>query len=183
MKRLVLALFVGVVLVTACSSKAKDHNAQDVSFAQEMTGHHQQAIEMSTIQLGQGSSAKVKDLATRIKAAQDPEIQRMKGWLSMWGTPAQASSDGMDHGGMGSMGSGQGMMTEAQMGAFRGASGAALDRMFLTMMTEHHQGAVTMARTQLDKGSYGPAKALAQSIIDAQQQEIAEMQGLLADGI
>lgn len=183
MKRLVLALFLGVVLVTACSSKPKDHNAQDVSFAQDMTPHHQQAIEMSTIELAQGSSVKVKDLATRIKAAQDPEIQTMKGWLSTWGEPAPATSGGMDHGGMGNMGAGQGMMTDAQMGDFRAANGAALDRMFLTMMTAHHQGAVAMARTQLDKGSYGPAKALAQSIIDAQQMEIAEMQGLLADGI
>jgi len=182
-KRIVLTLFAGLALLTACSSKAKDHNAQDVTFAQEMIPHHEQAVEMSTIALAQGSSVKVKDLATRIKAAQDPEIQTMTGWLSSWGEPVQAGAGGMDHGDMGSMGSGQGMATDAQMGDFRAAQGADLDRMFLKMMTAHHQGAVAMARTQLDKGTYGPAKALAQSIIDSQQKELNEMQGLLNSGL
>lgn len=184
MKRFTLALLVGLLLVAACSGKAKDHNAQDVSFAQEMIGHHQQAVEMSTMALSQAASPKVKDLATRIKAAQDPEIQMMKGWLSSWDEPETASSGGTHHGGGGgTMASGTGMMTDAQMTELRGASGAAFDRMFLTMMIEHHQGAVTMARTEIEKGKHVPAKQLAQTIIDAQQKEITEMQGLLASGI
>jgi len=51
------------------------------------------------------------------------------------------------------------------------------------MMVGHHQGAVSMARTQLDTGKYEPAKQLAQAIIAAQEKEIAEMQGLLTGGI
>jgi len=181
-KRVALTLLAAAVLFGACSTKAKDHNAQDVSFAKEMTGHHQQAVEMATMALAQGSSPKVKDLATRIKAAQGPEIQKMNSWLSAWGE--KAGSGAMDHGGsMGSMGSGMGMMTEAQMKDLRAATGAAFDRMFLTMMVEHHQGAVTMARSQLDKGQYAPAKQLAQQIVDAQQKEITEMQGLLDNGL
>ena len=179
MKRIALSLFVGLLVVIGCSGKAKDHNAQDVSFAQDMIGHHQQAVEMSTMALSQAASSKVKDLATRIKAAQDPEIQMMKGWLSSWDEPETAGSGGMDHSGGGMTG----MMTDAQMTQLRGASGAEFDRIFLTMMIEHHQGAVTMARTELDKGKYEPAKQLAQTIIDAQQKEITEMQALLASGI
>jgi len=177
-KRTFLILFAALVAVTACSSKAEDHNAQDVSFAKEMTSHHRQAVEMSTMALAQGSSAKVKDLATRIKAAQDPEIQMMNGWISSWGE--KPSSGGMDHS---AMGSDMGMMTDAQMSDLRATSGPAFDRLFLSMMVGHHQGAVTMARTQLDKGKYQPAKQLAQSIITAQEKEIAEMQGLLTGGI
>jgi len=183
-KRIALTLFAGLAILAACSSKAEDHNAQDVSFAQEMIPHHQQAVEMSTMADAQASSAKVKDLATRIKAAQDPEIQAMKGWLSSWGEPTTASSGdmgGMDHGG-GDM-AGMGMMTDAQMSELRGATGAAFDRMFLTMMIEHHRGAVGMARTELDKGKYEPAKKLAQTIIDGQEKEITEMQGLLNGGL
>ena len=185
MKRIALLLFAGLVLVTACSDKAKDHNAQDVSFAQEMIPHHQQAVEMSDMALAQASSAKVKDLATRIKAAQGPEIEQMKGWLSSWGEPVAAKSDGgmagMNHGGggMGDM-TGMGMMTDTQMKELGAARGADFDRMFLTMMIGHHQGAVTMARTELDKGKHPPAKQLAQAIVDAQQKEISEMQGLLS---
>lgn len=188
MKRIALVLLAGLALV-ACSAKAKDHNAQDVSFAQGMIGHHRQAVEMSTMALAQGSSPQVKDLATRIKAAQDPEIQVMQGWLSSWGESETASSGGgggmpgMNHGGGGASEPSMGMMSDAQMTQLGAASGAGFDRMFLTMMIEHHKGAVTMAKTELDKGKYPPAKELAQTIIDAQEKEITEMQGLLGSGI
>lgn len=188
MKRIALLLFAGLVLVSACSNKAKDHNAQDVSFAQGMTAHHQQAVEMSEMALTQSSSAKVSDLATRIKAAQGPEIEQMKGWLSSWGEPAVAKSGsgmgGMNHGGGASSSdmSGMGMMNDAQMKELGAASGAEFDRMFLTMMIGHHQGAVTMARAEIANGKHAPAKQLAQAIVDTQQKEISEMQDLLSSG-
>ncbi|HVL03357.1 MAG TPA: DUF305 domain-containing protein [Acidimicrobiales bacterium] len=184
MRRIALTLFLGLALA-ACSDKAEDHNAQDVSFAQEMIPHHQQAVEMSDMALAQATSPKVKDLATRIKSAQGPEIQTMKGWLSTWGEPEAPASDdqgGMHHGGGGSS-SHTGMMTDAQMTELRAATGMGFDRMFLTMMIEHHRGAVQMSQTELDDGKYGPAKELAQTIIDAQQKEINEMQELLAGGL
>ncbi len=187
MRRIALTLFAGLAFVAACSEKAKDHNAQDVSFAQEMIPHHQQAVEMSTMALAQATSPKVQDLATRIKSAQDPEIRTMKGWLSTWGEPETAGSgsmDGMDHGGGGAgEGSGMGMMTEAQMAELGAAKGVEFDRMFLTMMIEHHRGAVEMSGTQLDKGKHAPAKQLAQTISDAQEREITEMRGLLDGGL
>jgi len=184
-KRIALILFAGLFLVTACSGEAKDHNAQDVSFARDMIAHHEQAVEMSTMAATQAASPRVKDLATRIQAAQDPEIVTMKGWLSAWGESEGASSGGsggMDHGGGGNMAS-TGMMSDAEMTEMRAATGPAFDRMFLTMMTEHHQGAVSMARTELDRGRFAPAKQLARTIIGAQEKEITEMQALLAGGI
>ncbi len=187
MKRIALILFAGLVLVAACSDKAEDHNAQDVTFAQEMIPHHQQAVEMADMAPAKASSDKVKDLAGRIKAAQGPEMATMKGWLSTWGEPAEASSSGgmagMDHGGGDMAGmAGMGMMTDAQMKELGAAGGAEFDRMFLTMMIAHHEGAVAMARTELEKGKFQPAKQLAQSIIDGQQKEITEMRGLLSGG-
>ena len=65
-------------------------------FAQMMIPHHQQAIEMAELALANSStSADVKRLAEQIKAAQDPEIQTMNGWLRQWGAPTRAT---MDHG-------------------------------------------------------------------------------------
>ena len=184
MKRIALFVLAGLVLVAACSEKAKDHNAQDVSFAQEMIPHHQQAVVMSDLALTQASSAKVKDLATRIKAAQGPEIEQMKGWLASWGEPVEAKSGGMagmDHGG-GDM-AGMGMLDDGQMGSLKASNGAEFDRLFLTGMISHHEGAVAMGRTELEKGKHQPAKQLAQSIIDGQQKEITEMRGLLDSGL
>ena len=54
-------------------------------------------------------------------------------------------------------------------------AGAAFDLMFLSRMTQHHQGAVTMAKEALTKAGHPEIKQLARRISDAQQQEIAQM--------
>ena len=92
---------------------------------------------MSETALKQASSPKVKDLATRIKEAQGPEIEKMKGWLRDWGEPVEPEPG--EHGG-------HGMMTEAEMGELRAASGPSFDRLFLQAMIRHHEGAVAMAK-------------------------------------
>jgi uncharacterized protein (DUF305 family) len=45
-------------------------------------------------------------------------------------------------------------------------------------MIKHHQGAVDMAKTELEQGENTEAKELAQKIVDAQEAEITEMQAL-----
>lgn len=169
---------------TSASAGAEDtasaHNDQDVSFAQDMIPHHQQAIQMSRMAASQASSAEVKDLAARIEKAQEPEIETMSGWLESWGEDVPSSMPGMDHG-MGDSGSSHmpGMMDTEDMDELMEASGKGFDTMFLTMMVEHHEGAVEMATTEKDKGRYGPAKELADDIITAQNAEIEEMNKLL----
>lgn len=59
-------------------------------------------------------------------------------------------------------------------------SGAEFDRAFLEMMTVHHEGALTMAQTELDKGENSQAKALAREITESQTAEIKEMKQLLS---
>ncbi|MFF4252741.1 DUF305 domain-containing protein [Streptomyces sp. NPDC001663] len=162
---------------SAASSSAGAHNAQDVTFAQGMIPHHQQALEMAKLAAGRASSAKVKDLASRIEKAQDPEIQTMSGWLKGWGedTDMSSSMPGMDHSSAGMAG----MMDSKDMAELKKMSGKDFDTMFLTMMTEHHQGAVEMAKTEKAKGSYGPATSMADDIVTAQTAEITEMNKLL----
>ncbi|MDX8032615.1 DUF305 domain-containing protein [Lentzea sp. BCCO 10_0856] len=167
---------------TAASPSAKGqqdgHNEQDVKFAQDMIGHHQQALDMAAMVPSKSTNPKVTDLGKRIAAAQDPEIKKMNEWLTKWGAaPASTSMPGMDHGsGHGSM---PGMMTAGEMAKLNGATGAEFDRMWLDLMIKHHQGAVEMAKTEQEKGSSADAKKLAQDIIAAQQAEITEMQTLL----
>jgi uncharacterized protein (DUF305 family) len=161
----------------APSQQAAGHNADDIAFAQQMIPHHSQALDMAKLVPSRSTNPKVVDLASRIEKAQDPEIQQMQGWLTTWGAPSTSSMPGMDHGSMGSM---PGMMSDADMQKLDQAKGAEFDKMWLEMMVKHHQGAVEMAKTELTKGSNADAKALAQKIIDAQQAEITEMQGLLS---
>lgn len=157
------------------SAGSAEHNDADMSFAQMMIPHHQQAIDMATMAGKKATDAKVKDLATRIEGAQDPEIEKMNTMLEQWGASMDESMPGMDHGGM----SMPGMMTEEEMNKLEKASGAEFDKMWIQMMIKHHKGAIDMANTELKSGSNADAKALAQQIIDAQQAEIDEMQGML----
>jgi uncharacterized protein (DUF305 family) len=137
-----------------------------------MIPHHAQAVQMADLILARTDNAQVKALATRIKAAQAPEIATMSGWLTGWGekTPSTAMAGGMDMGGM---------MTEAEMSKLKSAPMGKADEIFLTLMPEHHKGAIAMARMELSDGANPEAKKLAQSIIDSQTAEITEMKALL----
>ncbi|MER7071915.1 DUF305 domain-containing protein [Terrabacter sp. NPDC000476] len=160
------------------SAAADVGRAGDVMFAQMMIPHHQQAVEMADIALAKpGSSAQVRELATQIKAGQDPEIQTMRGWLQSWGAPEPTTGmSGMS--GMSGQG-GQGMMTQADMDALKAADGAAFDKQWVTMMTAHHQGAITMAKQVLGTTQNPQVKTLAEAVVKAQTEEIATMKTLL----
>ena len=81
--------------------------------------------------------------------------------------------------GMEGMGNMQGMMSQSEMGAMMSAQGGEFDRLFLTGMITHHQGAITSSETELAEGESAEAQELAQEIIAAQEAEIAEMETLL----
>lgn len=161
---------------TTGSSVGVEFNTADVEFLQGMIPHHEQAIEMADIALDPtvGASAEVVDLATRVKAAQDPEIEQMTGLLTAWGQPVQ-----MDTSGGHDMSTMEGTMTAEQMDALSAASGAEFDMMWLESMISHHEGAIAMAQAVKGSGSNPEAIALADQIIAAQQAEITEMQALL----
>ncbi len=79
------------------------------------------------------------------------------------------------------MGSMPGMMSEEQLQELKSASGLSLDRMFLTMMVEHHKGAIEMAEMEIDQGESEDAIALAEDIAQAQRSEVDAMQPLLGE--
>ncbi|MEU4624399.1 DUF305 domain-containing protein [Actinoplanes sp. NPDC023801] len=148
-------------------------NETDVAFAQHMVVHHRQAIEMSALAPERGGT-EVKELAASISAAQGPEIATMTGFLAAWGQPAPA--EGAGHGG--EHATMPGMMSGADMAKLAASTGPAFDELFLTMMIDHHTGAITMARGEIDGGANPAAKALASKIVADQQSEIAEMQAM-----
>lgn len=170
---------------TSSTSQSATHNGVDVTFASSMIPHHQQALEMVGLTKGRTLDPAVQQLADQIKAAQSPEIDAMTGWLKQWGKPvpgaAAAGQDSRDMGGM-AMGSQDmpGMMSADDMARLKKASDAAFQDMWLHMMVRHHEGAITMAKTELTAGKSDQAKKLAQSIIDGQQTEIDQMKRLLA---
>ncbi|MEU0026159.1 DUF305 domain-containing protein [Streptomyces sp. NPDC006335] len=162
----------------SAETSADAHNAQDVAFAQGMIPHHQQAVEMAGLADGRASSAEVEDLAARIEKAQGPEISTMTGWLKAWGERVPEAMPGMNHSAHSGM---AGMMDSADMEKLTKASGEEFDSLFLTMMVEHHEGAVEMATTEKAKGEYRDAKAMSGDIVTTQNAEIGEMKKLLGE--
>ena len=161
----------GASAASSSASANQPHNQADVTFAQDMIPHHQQAIQMSDIILAkQGIAPRVVQLASQIKAEQGPEIQQMQSWLSQWGQPTISMSLGMVM---------PGMLPDQDITALENAQGVDAVKLFLTGMIQHHQGAIGMAQDEIKSGIYPPALALAHAIVTTQQQEITTMQGLL----
>ncbi|MDF9718057.1 DUF305 domain-containing protein [Nocardioides sp. ChNu-153] len=152
-----------------------DFNDSDVTFAQQMIPHHEQATEMAALAEGRTQNAEVLALAQQIADAQGPEIETMQGFLEDWGAE-EVDHEGMDHEGMPGM---DGMMSEEDMASLEDSSGSEFDEAFLTMMIEHHEGAIEMAETEQEDGENPEAVALAGQIVEDQTAEIATMQELL----
>ncbi|MEU6719309.1 DUF305 domain-containing protein [Nonomuraea sp. NPDC046802] len=159
---------------TAAAQPGASFNDADVMFAQMMIPHHQQAVEMAELADTRAADSEIKELATKIKAAQDPEIKTLQGWLQEWGKPTGGMDDmqGMDHGM-------PGMMSAEDMKKLEDAKGAAFDKQFAQMMIAHHEGAIQMAKTEQTQGANPEAKEMAKTIETAQQAEIEQMRKII----
>ena len=144
-------------------------NATDAAFINDMTTHHQGAIQMAEVAQKRAEHAEVRKLADDIISAQEGQISVMK----RIGDDMRGM--GMGHGGhMGMSRSEMGMDMDLPM--LRRTK--SFDRAFIDMMLPHHQGAIAMARKELAKGSQPALHTIAQDTIDAQTKELAQMRKL-----
>jgi uncharacterized protein (DUF305 family) len=160
------------------SSTSVIHNADDVTFAQNMIPHHQQAVDMSAMVPRNSTNHDLIVLAKHISLDQQSEIEIMQGLLGQWGEPV--AHDHGSHGGTMTM---QGMVDEATMIRLRSLTGAEFDGLWVRSMISHHQGAVSMAQTEIARGQNPDAVKLARIIVNAQQWEIARMNDILSTPI
>ena len=183
----------------------------DVEFMQGMIMHHAQAVEMTALVTSHTENKELRSLGARISRSQSEEIRFMRRWLaargepismagsSSSGSPGRASPGtvssapttggmaGMNGPGMsdrshGSMGLMPGMLKPEQMEALRKAGGAEFDRLFLTGMIQHHNGALVMVKDLFDTAGAGQDAELfnfATDVDTGQRAEIRIMQGLL----
>jgi uncharacterized protein (DUF305 family) len=146
-----------------------------------MIPHHRQAVEMAALAPGQAADTQVKSLAQRIRGGQEAEIGAMRAWLAKNKRPPAGGHGG--HGGPSAPATSHvgmaGMATPEQMARLKGARGAEFDRLFLTLMITHHQGALTMVKGALDKGTDLVAQEMARDVQSTQQVEIDRMRALL----
>jgi uncharacterized protein (DUF305 family) len=164
----------------------------DVSFMQDMIHHHAQAVEISRFAPDRTENRQIRTLAARIINAQQDEIGLMQRWLSDRGQPVPeihemgdrvmvhmaGGTHGMDH----DMADMPGMLSREEVDDLRAAEDGTFDRLFLTYMIEHHQGAVTMVRTLFATDGAGQDEDVFRFASDVQvdqSTEVARMQRML----
>jgi len=142
----------------------------DITFVQMMIVHHAQAVEMAGLAAEHAGSPTLRKLAERISAAQRPEMDWLRAWLKARG---QAESDpAHDHDAM------PGMQSAADMTALAAARGADFDRRFVTMMIDHHRGALRMAGDVATGGSDEKLRETANEMSIEQASEIHRLEQL-----
>jgi uncharacterized protein (DUF305 family) len=169
--RLGALLAVASLAMSACGGDSESaqnaqrpFNATDVSFVQNMLPHHMQALRTSEVLLERGQDPQIREIATEIVEAQRSEIAEMQGFLRRFGAPEEpAPAD-------------QQQVWDMNVAAERAAeTPQELETVFLTNMIPHHSAAVPMSQMEIEKGTFGPARQLAQQIKTTQRQEIMEM--------
>jgi uncharacterized protein (DUF305 family) len=163
---------------------------KDVEFMQGMIMHHAQAVEMTALIESHTVNKNLRLLGARISKSQSDEINFMKRWLESRGEPASVpmpKMSGMDMPGM-DMAIHQmlmpGMLTPKQMDALRKAEGTEFDRLFLSGMIQHHNGALIMVKDLFDTAGAGQDAELFNFVTDVdsgQRAEIRIMQTMLGE--
>ena len=145
------------------------YSGADIMFLQMMIPHHQQAIDMSNLAMQVSKNEELLALAKVIAKDQAAEIVQMKSWLK----DAGASVDpGHSMSGMG------GMLTSDEYAALEKASGVDFDKLWLTGMTKHHDGAIHMT-TMISDDQNAEIKFFGEAIVKAQTAQIDQMKLML----
>ncbi len=156
-------------------------NHSDIAFVQMMIPHHAQALEMSRLAPERAENRQVRGLAERIEAAQAPEILLMASWLEEQNIDVPSAAEDpldYDHGAHGHDGM-EGMLTPRELKELAAARGRAFDRLYLSSMIRHHEGALMMADRVAVDGSALLVRELAADVASGQSAEIGRMQELL----
>ncbi|MCM3871962.1 MAG: DUF305 domain-containing protein [Pyrinomonadaceae bacterium] len=164
----------------------------DIQFMQDMIMHHAQAVEMTDLIGSHTDNKDLRSLGARISSSQSDEIKFMKRWLAARGEPISPPMPEMSGmAGMARMDMSNhpmalmpGMLTPKQMGALKKAKGEEFDRLFLTGMVQHHNGALIMVKDLFDTAGAGQDAELfnfATDVDSGQRAEIRIMQTMLRE--
>lgn len=182
--------------VQGASQQVPEASSVDVGFAQDMTVHHRQAVQMANIEVSSSDPA-VASLAFDISSTQQVQIGQMQGWLSLWGYPLLPSAGYMgwmadartkgDHGAptadrsAATVTTMPGMATSGELTHLRQATGPAKDVLFLQLMLRHHDGGAAMLDHAAQHAQKPAVRAFATQLAASQRAEALTMSGLLTE--
>ena len=187
-----IAALSAVIPASPCAAQARvptpsgpPYTAADVKFMQGMIGHHAQALVMAAMAPTHGARAQVSLFCKKVIISQRDEIVFMQTWLKDRGKtvpdPAAHMDMNMDMGDHSMLM--PGMLTPEQMKQLDQAKDTTFDRLFLTFMIQHHQGALTMVAELFDSPGAGQTAEIfgyATGVDTDQRAEIERMEGMLS---
>ena len=147
-----------------------NYTGADIMFLQMMIPHHQQAVDISNLAIKVSRNQELIALAKKIATDQAAEIVKMKNWLKDAGV---SEDPGHSMSGMG------GMLSETELNNLNNASGSEFDKLWLTGMINHHDGAIHMSNMILDAQNL-EIKAFGEAIVKTQTAQIDQMKAMLA---
>jgi uncharacterized protein (DUF305 family) len=151
----------------------------DAVFMRDMIHHHDQAVQMAELVKDRSNLPELVALSGRINASQADEIRFMQNWLRERG---EGVPDASAHRGMDMQGTMAGMASAADMAKLATLKGTEFDRMFLSLMITHHDGALKMVEALLKRPGSASDPVLYQFTSDIkteQKSEITRMSALL----
>ena len=146
---------------------------EDTAFMQHMIVHHGHALDMAKLVKDRTNTADIVAVVGRIEASQADEITFMTTWLGERGEPAAdpkmaGHGEHMHH-------MMKGMASPEDMQALAATKGADFDRMFLTLMIAHHDGAVAMVKALFDEDGTAADPVLFQFVSDIDSEQTGEI--------
>jgi uncharacterized protein (DUF305 family) len=181
----VIVLLVGIALIggmvgwlIADSAADPGGSEVDTGFLQDMRVHHEQAVQMGFLFLAlPDTDPGLRTVARDIVFSQGIDIGRMIQLLRDMDEPEAAETDeamawmGMTttHDEM------PGMATQEQLDELGASTGAAADRLFVDLMSAHHEGGIHMAEFAATEADNAEVRAMAASLADSQGDEILEL--------
>ncbi|WP_376694663.1 DUF305 domain-containing protein [Wenzhouxiangella sp. EGI_FJ10305] len=156
------------------------YSEADVTFMTDMIPHHHQALVMSDLVSERTGRNKMTELAERITASQNDEIAFMQDWLRERG---EEVPDPTEHQAMHTHHDMAGMASPGEIEELKASSGPDFDRLFLELMIDHHQGAITMVDELLESSGSAQDPVLYEfttDVVNDQESEIERMTAMLA---
>lgn len=178
---ILLLLLAGSVGYWLKVTQTPRESSADVGFARDMSVHHAQAVEMSTLLYNRTNDDIMKIMAYDILTSQQGQIGIMNGWLMVWGHNFSSGGPRMTWMGMSVEGRMPGMATQTQLNTLSASQDEKADVIFMQLMIPHHRSGVQMAAAAAKQAKHPYVRQLAQNMAEAQESEIAYMQKLLQE--
>lgn len=144
------------------------YNAADVTFADQMVDRHRESIALADAVPQRSANADVIDLAQRIGAQQQKEINVLNVFLVQWDKPPKMG-----------VAADPAAENPAVLAQLQPLQGAAFDRLWLQSMIDQHRKSIAVADTEIAGGANVDAISMAKTMASTLTAELDQMTTML----